>query len=427
MPSPMPLIAEHRDAPYDSDPQSERALAQLWLRTTALSSGLVTEDGDRLRVVYPGRSNPRAGPDFLDAVLATEAGEVLRGDVELHLRAPDWYGHGHHSDPNYNGVILHVVLSTVGRTRTELPSRLSAPIASLAPVAKKLAQIQVTHAFSADKEPARVQSGIGERLDAAGDGRFFSRSSGFALAVRSSSPEDVLYEAMMEALGYASNRRPFRELAKRVPLSTLAAFRREPATTRYLAILALLGRTSGLLEAVSRACQTHASLEPGGISDLARLSEKLPRTRPLSRDAWDLHRVRPTNHPAMRVVGAASIVDMYLDRGLLSGLEEDLREHGPRYVSKRLTVRPYVGAGRAGDIVVNVVLPFLHAYAGIRRDRALGDLCLKGYQSFPRLSDNDILREMRRLLGLDLITVHNARRQQGLMQLYRSTVRNTRA
>ena len=387
----MPLIAEHRDAPYDSDPQSERALAQLWLRTTALSSGLVTEDGDRLRVVYPGRSNPRAGPDFLDAVLATEAGEVLRGDVELHLRAPDWYGHGHHSDPNYNGVILHVVLSTVGRTRTELPSRLSAPIASLAPVAKKLAQIQVTHAFSADKEPARVQSGIGERLDAAGDGRFFSRSSGFALAVRSSSPEDVLYEAMMEALGYASNRRPFRELAKRVPLSTLAAFRREPATTRYLAILAL------------------------------------PGTRPLSRDAWDLHRVRPTNHPAMRVVGAASIVDMYLDRGLLSGLEEDLREHGPRYVSKRLTVRPYVGAGRAGDIVVNVVLPFLHAYAGIRRDRALGDLCLKGYQSFPRLSDNDILREMRRLLGLDLITVHNARRQQGLMQLYRSTVRNTRA
>ncbi|MCH8063540.1 MAG: DUF2851 family protein [Chloroflexi bacterium] len=414
----MPLLAEPRDARYDSAPQSEHALARLWLRTKVLSTGIVTEDGERLRVVYPGRSNPRAGPDFLDAVLTTESGEILRGDVELHLRAPDWYGHGHHVDSNYNGVILHVVLYTVGRIRTELPSRMSAPIASLAPVAKELAGLRIAHAYAVDDEPPREQSDIGDRLDAAGDGRFLSKSSGFALAVESSSPEEVLYQAMMEALGYASNRRPFRELARRVPLSTLAAFRHEPAATRYLAILALLGKTSGLLEAVEEAARR---------TGLRRLSEKLPKTRPLSRDAWDLHRVRPTNHPAGRVVGAASIVDMYSDRGLLTGLEEDLRENGPRYVSKRLTVKPYVGTGRAGDIVVNVVLPFLHAYAGIRRDRDLGDLCLKGFRSFPRLGDNEILREMRKLLGLDPETVHNARRQQGLMQLYRSTVRGTPA
>ncbi len=414
----MPLIAEPRDARYHSDPRSEQALARLWLRTKVLSTGIVTEDGERLRVIYPGRSNPRAGPDFLDAVLATESGEVLRGDVELHLRAPDWYGHGHHVDPNYNGVILHVVLSTVGRTRTELPSKMSAPIASLAPVAKELAGLRIAHAYAVDEEPTQDQSEIGDRLDAAGDGRFLSRSSGFALALESLSPGEVLYQAMMEALGYASNRRPFRELARRVPLSALAAFRHEPAATRYLAILALLGRTSGLLDAVESAA---------GHTGLARLAEKLPRTRPLSRDAWDLHRVRPTNHPARRVVGAASIVDMYSDGGLLAGLDEDLRVNGPRYVSKRLTVKPYVGAGRAADIVVNVVLPFFHAYSGVIKDHALARASIEGYRRYPRLSDNEILREMRRLLGLDPRTVHNARRQQGLMQLYRSTVRSTQA
>ena len=417
-PSTMPLIAEPRDARYESDPRSEHALAQLWLRTKVLSTGIVTEDGDRLRVVYPGRSNPRAGPDFLDAVLVTESGEILRGDVELHLRAPDWYGHGHHVDSNYNGVILHVVLSTVGRTRTELPSKMSAPIASLAPVAKELAGLRITHAFAVDDEPPRGQPDIGERLDAAGDRRFLSKSSGFALDIQDSIPEEVLYRSIMEALGYASNRRPFRELARRVPLSTLAAFRHEPAATRYLAILALLGKTSGMLEAVEVAA---------GLSGLGRLSEKLPKTRPLSREAWDLHRVRPTNHPAVRVVGAASIVDMYSEKGLLAGLEGELRKDGPRYVSKRLTVKPYVGAGRSGDIVVNVVLPFFHAYSVIIKDHTLARTCVEGYRGFPRLSDNDILREMRRMLGLDNKTVHNARRQQGLMQLYRSAVRSTRA
>ena len=39
--------------------------------------------------------------------------------------------------------------------------------------------------------------------------------------------------------------------------------------------------------------------------------------------------------------------------------------------------------------------------------------------------EEDLARDL--LLSLDLKTVHNARRQQGLMQLYRSTVRSTQA
>ena len=82
---------------------SERALATLWERAATLRDGLTTRDGRRYWVSYPGRPNARAGPDFLDARLLDEAGQTVSGDVELHLNAPDWYGHGHHSDPNYNG------------------------------------------------------------------------------------------------------------------------------------------------------------------------------------------------------------------------------------------------------------------------------------------------------------------------------------
>src|SRR5437764_15453099 len=83
----------------------ERELAAVWARTTGT---LALAGGGAVRVVYPGRKNPEPGPDFVEAILETEAGEV-RGAVELHRRTSDWQRHGHGGDPRYAGVVLHVV------------------------------------------------------------------------------------------------------------------------------------------------------------------------------------------------------------------------------------------------------------------------------------------------------------------------------
>ena len=80
-----------------------------WWRGSVLKE-IITTDGRSLRVLYPGRPSPHVGPDFRDAILATEDGELIRGDVEIHLRQRDWTGHGHHIDPRYSGVVLHVFL-----------------------------------------------------------------------------------------------------------------------------------------------------------------------------------------------------------------------------------------------------------------------------------------------------------------------------
>ena len=37
-------------------------------------------------------------------------GREVKGDIEIHLVSSDWYHHGHHQDPRYDKVILHVVL-----------------------------------------------------------------------------------------------------------------------------------------------------------------------------------------------------------------------------------------------------------------------------------------------------------------------------
>ena len=160
---------------------SERALAVLWQKAPTLRHGLVTQDGRRLRVIYPGRPNHRAGPDFHDAIISNEDDEILRGDVELHLNAPDWYGHRHHEDANYNGVVLHVVLHPKRSTQSRQHTGLKAPIVSLGSVAAVLDEAKPPLLDVLPESTADGGLTVGETLDLAGDERFLGRSKGLTM------------------------------------------------------------------------------------------------------------------------------------------------------------------------------------------------------------------------------------------------------
>ena len=384
----------------------------LWQRADALVDGMATEDGRRFWVIYPGRANPRAGPDFHDAIIQTEAGERITGDVEFHLRAPDWHAHGHDSDANYNAVILHVVLSPKGQAESERQSGLRTPVASMADAVHLL--VEATGALPdalADVGYADG-SGLNEALDRAGDERFLARSRGFAHELAKTSPDQVVYGGFMEALGYASNRKPFRELSQRVPFS-LAELRGEPPTTRLLALEALLVGGSGLLSHVR---------PPEAARRMRAMIRHLPARPAMSARRWHLFRVRPANHPVSRAMGAARLIDRYMDTGLSAGLEADALSGDAALLTERLTTGPFIGKGRARDMAVNVVLPFLHAYSGFKRSPRLRRECVQLYQEFPALADNEITREMTRVLGhkAGRVEITGARRQQGLMHMYRS-------
>lgn len=88
----------------------ERLLQQIWLRGEFDGSRAQTTDGQKIRVVHPGRWNSLGGPDFLGAKVRFDEGPVQVTDVEVHLHAEDWEAHQHIQDPAYNGVGLHVVL-----------------------------------------------------------------------------------------------------------------------------------------------------------------------------------------------------------------------------------------------------------------------------------------------------------------------------
>ena len=398
---------------------SESALAALWSRAHTLADALITEGGDRMRVLYPGRPSARAGPDFRDAVLLDETGDTVTGDIELHTSAPGWYAHGHDADPNYNGVVLHVVFSPKGHEVTRQHSKMHAPIVSLEAVADDLERADPDTASGLSAFGVlRGSSDVAAVLDSAGDARFLARSRGFSLDMSQAGPEEALYLGIMDALGYASNRKPFRLLARRVPYATLAKFRDEPPSTRPHAIKALLLGASGLMRRLDDA---------EGPAQLRRLYRRMPKhlpkpKKPLSEKDWKLFRVRPSNHPARRIIGAAHIVDTGLDDGIAETFASALSLEGTKALTACIEHRPYIGKGRAHDILVNIALPFLHAYATESDSGELADAAQAAYAAAPKLQENEITREMRRLCNIGRNVKVTARRQQGLIHLYRKAL-----
>lgn len=400
----------------------EHLAARLW-RRRAWRRMLKTQDGRRLRVLYPGRANGGPGPDFRDAILQWEDSPPVRGDVELHLETKGWLQHGHHRDPNYNNVMLHVVQATSGDGQAYRQDGRAVPTA-VVPLPSGLAQEEATVGSPAGARLPLLQrwqrlpaDELATLLDRAGDERFLSRSSRFRAEIAKEgwakdSWDELCYRGIMEAMGYSRNRRQFIDLAHRLPWRAIReATAALEARQRGPAIQDLLMRAAGLQSA------------PNG-----KRFPQDPATVPMDPSAWCYAGVRPANQPHRRIAGAAALQARHVEEGLLASL-------APLALGPRLS--PLLGAfavsgpdgtligrSRALDMVVNAVLPLLHARARMEGDQALADTCMRLYRSAPRLADNEITREMAALLHLQRGRLQpelrgmGAARQQGLLHLY---------
>ena len=401
----------------------ERLIARLWQKRAARQTQLRTEAGARLRVIYPGRSSGAAGPDFRNALLEIEGVGLVRGDVEIHLRQQDWESHGHSEDPNYNGVVLHAVLGAESPT-TVLKSGRQAPVVSMAvlldggdsPEAGLNPGLWKVLGQRGYQQPDSVE-GMSALLDRAGDDRFLARSAGCQRFLQEQGPEQVLYEGLMEGLGYRFNQQPFLKLAMRAPYASLvraalAVSKEDRAQALECWLLAISGFTS---------------LGPADNIPLPRVGFGSP----LSRDEWHCFRVRPSNHPRARIAGGAVLLDRFLGEGvgegLVAGLERAAKEGNPSKLLSVLMVaggprrkEAPIGRGRAGDLAVNVVLPFLHGLATNSGQGCRSRGYLDSYHRFGKLQENELTKEMAHQLMEPQWrgALTNARRQQGLLHLH---------
>ncbi len=94
-------------------PYSESLLHWLWKNRCLKTQNAATADGKKVQIHHPGYANPSDGPDFLNARI-TIGSLKWHGDVEIHWSSKDWKSHNHHTDDNYNRVVLHVVFDDGG-------------------------------------------------------------------------------------------------------------------------------------------------------------------------------------------------------------------------------------------------------------------------------------------------------------------------
>jgi hypothetical protein len=337
---------------------------------------------------------------------------LVRGDVEIHVNQKDWQAHGHTSNPRYNSVMLHLV-ATPTSDATVLPSGNTVPVVtaeSLDTQTPKGDGDGVLHLWNLLEQAGYVRAKGAEQwetlLDKAGDDRFLARSQQLQALLVYEGPEELLYQSLMESLGYKENTANFFLLAQGMSYRKVVqlSHRWDMGVDRRAWFISQL-----LLEA--------AGFLPAG---LYLKGSVVPRER------WHLACVRPANHPRRRIEGMAHLLCRFMEPGLVNGLADTVARGDGASLISRLVVRDgggpsLIGRDRAGDMSVNVVLPFYHALSKRCGDGSLANTALELYRRHPSLQGNDVTREMERLLvpAEARRLVRGARRQQGLLHLHR--------
>ena len=299
---------------------------------------LYTEDGVRLEVINPGGWNVEGGPDFHHCEILFADGGLKKGDVEVHVYGADWNRHGHHLQKSYNNVCLHVamwndkgdefVYNEVGQTVPQLVLNkyLKADIDELFetinindyPKSVKTNETPCRKGFSSK---GINRDRIGAFLDIAGDERITFKARELGNAVDKSTFEQVLYESIMEALGYKNNKDQFLRLSEILKYDDIKAVIPLDIESDELVLYAqasLLGM-AGLLPSQLK---KKLKKRPDGETEnyIKRIESvwsseivSALRSSPMDGNLWQFSKTRPANFPVRRLAAMGHLIAVSIE------------------------------------------------------------------------------------------------------------------
>jgi len=406
---------------------SELPMQKYW-NSLDVSRRFYTEANIPLIIRSAGFWNHESGPDFKNAAIKL-GDRKFKGDIELHMRASDWFAHQHQHDKAYSNVILHVVCENdLSQAKRELlPPMLV--LKQAIEEAKELKGKCSEALYDMEVDDAR------KLFLKAGAHRFKEKSKRFLRQILIEGTEQSFWRFLFEAAGYKQNSSAFKLLFKR--------FLSYPENIRRNDFEDILWGESGLL--------------PDLVTDKIH-----PEIKDFAKARWNnWWRIRfqnnspipwksggrPTNSPERRLAVLVNWMRQFGDTPLrelgkyaeesspeqlvehiMTNLEvsDDLWDDFVNFSTKKNSPAKISGRSFVLEVAVNVIFPAIYAMTNFdifNNPQYVTRQIEKSWQILPATQENAITKRAGDLWFKDSTqkreVLNSAAARQGLIHIYR--------
>ena len=385
----------------------EILLHYIWSKGLFLGLPQVTTDGRPVEVINVGQHNLDQGPDFFGAVIRI-GGIEWSGNVEIHVRASDWYKHGHQHDKAYDNIILHIVreadrqvFTTTGEPIAQCELRFPENSTYLAQMLADRTSVCAEQLFA---HPELLNENWKSTLL---QDRMQKKTLAIESLLRQSNNdwEQAFYITLAHNFGFHTNGIPFELLAKQTPLPYLLKHR-----DSLFQLEAILYGQSGLLTHEMAVDDYRKRL----LAEYNFLRKKFSLT-PIDGSLWKRMRMRPQNFPDVRIAQFAALIRH--SEGLFAKTiqESDIKQLRTMFLTSASDYwrNNKIGKAAIDVLLINTVVPYKYAWG---KTHARPDLQEQAFHILHELpaEDNHTISQWK-LLGVEIL---NAADSQTFIHLY---------
>ncbi|MGK5093842.1 DUF2851 family protein [Deltaproteobacteria bacterium TL4] len=444
---------------FKESEKHETWVQALWASQPFSPKVLQTLEGESLSIDFQGWLNKDSGPDFSEARIQIGPNDYF-GSVEIHLQSSSWYTHHHHLNPDYNNVILHVVLYKDNQQpilrengtpvpEIEIAAFLNADrISNKEPPEYLLAQYEEFPGKCGVHVLQEGRASLRKLIAHAAEQRIQQKTQKILDRWEEQPPEELLFQMIFRSLGYSAYAHSFEELARLYPFDSLLNMLKQPQRYTRVSILSrwfgacgLLDNPPALIEEPTLRKEMHQwQAEWHQASSAPKVSAKLSQG------------YRPQNSPERRMIGLYHHLRLVAVEGLLKswlkmlqqldvyrdqeGLKKQVLkqtqllfetpdwEIWQTHFSSSSSSQPrpiqLIGTDRQTILWANAILPFFLAFARQEKDRNLEKLLYQIFLVLPPESSNKHTRFMEKRLQLPKKGSNHYKTlgsQQGLIQI----------
>ena len=398
----------------------EELLQYIWRNRLFTNLPLYSTQGEKILIIRAGTYNTNAGPDFLEAHIKIGK-QLWVGQVEIHVKASDWYKHQHQTNEAYQNVILHVVLEEdiliQNQKGVQIPCLELKKHIPKHFLGKYQRLLQKEHWIACQSFLPQVPNERTQMwLDRLVIERMEQKTNQILerLQTNKENWETSLYQVLAYSFGLSINAEPFEALAKSLPLLLLAKHR-----NNLLQLEALCFGQASLLE------QEFEEEYPKKLKREYQFLRAKYQLEPIA-IPWRFLRLRPANFPSLRLAQFAAfffkthhLFSKILAASSVMELENMFNVQVSMYWKTHYQLdkpapkrKKKLGVQTRRIIIMNAFIPFLFAYAKRRALPQYQEKALHFLESMPA-EQNAVITRFKQI-GL---TVQTAYESQALLQL----------